>query len=163
MGFVFQSFLIVVAANLFCARIFNSESRYNIILGHDEIGKTGLTIIDHGKHILKWNSLTVNFKTDEFFKVKTTMVNEMLDAINKQETVKMFAETDKIRHREDKDVTPEEVMTEHNHMTAKQKQSFLNTISPYIAVFDGTLGQYPHQQITTELINPVPRRNLYNY
>ena len=150
----------------FYARVFDSESRYDIILGRREMEGMGINV-NHKSRKVTWDELEVDFKTDDEFNTK--LVASIVETCEELEDAEIYVDSE-IRTREYEPVSPQDVAAKQDHMTEAQKRLFAEVLADYSVVFDGKLGRYPHKQITIDLIDhakpvhkraySVPRRHM---
>ena len=150
----------------FYARILDTECRYDIILGRDQIANTGI-VLDVSKRTASWDDTNIEFKTDEQLE---QLSMDTLQHLEESDDFELYQSEIHIKQRKYSKVEPEDVIAEQHHMNDGQKKQFLKILSTHKTVFDGVLGRYPHRKITIELIDgakpihkrayAVPRKNL---
>ena len=159
------------------ADVFNSPlCRYDIIVGRDVLNRMGVSISFKTQKIT-WLNREISMRNPMDF---TNNHQSAIEAHFLQEEeedsalfFELYADDVVIKDRKYQAVSPEEVVTQLDHLNQEQKSLLKSVFEKYKRVFDGTLGKHPTAKIDIELIpgakpiyqNPYPvsfkRRKLF--
>jgi transposase InsO family protein len=152
------------------ALIFENACPYDVILGRDFLHHTRIDVKFSNSTVL-WEGIEVPMKPPLYWTQKTVfhtlLVDEDLDPYEA-----CFAS--QILESKYEEVTPEAVATQQKHLTSLQQQQLAEVLHKFPALFDGTLGHYPHAKVHLEVdvskpppkfhkAYPVPRLHLETF
>ena len=144
------------------ARVFDADSRFDLILGRDFLTNAGLDVC-FSDNTVKWLGRSIDLKPNDYFNSTTyfndiNKVSSRIDADSEYEGDipdighECFAASP-ILERKYQKVTAKEVASKQEHLSDSERRKMEAMLSNYEEVFDGKLGCYPHQKVHLELIN----------
>ena len=155
--------------------VFNSDCRYDMILGQDFLRKTGIDLrFSTGR--VEWLGNDMPMRDPEWDKHNDT--ERILDQYGLDEEDEFFAEalgedcfdsflSQPILDPLYEQVEPAVVAKQQHHLTEEQQADLTAVLERHTKLFDGTLGKYPHKKMHIDVIDgaepkhcrpyPVPR------
>ena len=147
------------------ALVFKGKCRYDVILGADFLGKTGI-IINHEKNVCEWLGLTVPMRhandlmEEDFHAMAESFLVQQEDEDFGEDWLENYATSPVLDAKYEK-VEIEDVVSAQTHLTSDQQNDLRDLLSKYTKLFDGTLGCYPHKEFhidIDETVQPVHSR-----
>jgi hypothetical protein len=132
------------------AFIFDAPCNYDVILGRDFLRKAGIDLsFKHGT--VKWLEKMILMKDrDHWDKQENWFLTlDEEDEDDEDDELESYA-TEILDAKYDK-TSPNKVVKLQTHLNDHQQAELQKVLEIYPALFDGTLGLYPHQQIHLEL------------
>ena len=143
------------------ARVFDADSRFDLILGRDFLTNAGLDVC-FSDNTVKWFGRSIDLKPNDYFNSTTyfndvnAMSNRVQDELESEDDVpdigfECFAASP-ILERKYQKVTATEVASKQEHLSESERTKLEDMLSNFEEVFDGKLGCYPHQKVHLELV-----------
>ena len=137
------------------ALVFNSNSRYDVILGNDFLDKAGINLLfEHNK--MTWLGLELPMRTrqqlrrEDYDAMVGTYVDQEEDEFMGEDWLDAFTTSQILDAKYDK-VTIDEVIAEQTHLNDAQKEDLHKVLSKFERLFSGKLGVYPHKKFHIDI------------
>ena len=146
------------------ALVFDTECRYDIILGTDFLSKAGISI-NYDTGFMEWyeniiplrDPISLNAET--FDDMEDSLFIQIEDELLGEDWLDSYAT--EILDAKYSVLDIDGVVNDMNHLTDNQKDDMRNLLNKHKKLFDGTLGVYPHKKFhidTDGSIAPVHAR-----
>ena len=144
------------------ANVFDSECKYDLIVGRDLLHKIGLSICFEKKE-MRWIDSVVPMKTPSFWNSPLSyfwaLDEEEEDELDDAEC---FGTT-KILDAKYEKVEISDVITQQHHLAKHQRKLLQNVLEKYNTLFDGGLGRYKQSKIHIDVDPTVPQKHFKPY
>lgn len=127
------------------AYVFNTPCKYDLILGRDFLGPTGINL-DFLSHTMKWCNRTVSMKKPSF--TNAQIYNDSFEQFYWKE---FDSFTSEILQADYKSVDTGEVAHEQTHLTKDQQKDLTKLLSEFKQLFNGKLGKYKGEKVHLEV------------
>ncbi len=142
------------------ALIFEDACPYDVILGRDFLRHTGIDVKFSNNSTVLWEGIEVPMKPPSYWTRQETLFHTLLVDEELDPFEACFAS--QIFESKYEEVTPEAVATQQKHLTSLQQQQLAEVLHGFPALFDDTLGHYPHAKLHLEVDASKPPPKFHN-
>lgn len=158
------------------ALVFDTECRYDIILGTDFLSKAGISI-NYDTGFMEWYENIIPLRdpiglnAETFDEMEDSLFIQIEDELLGEDWLDSYAT--EILDAKYSVLDIDGVVNDMNHLTDNQKDDMRNLLNKHKKLFDGTLGVYPHKKFHIDTDGsmtpvharayPVPRVHLETF
>ena len=150
----------------FQARVFETDIRYDMILGRDILGALGM-IIDFKSNVVTWDGVSAPMYTPKEINDLGRRPHQIRDALfhryvfshDDTEDANAATEIDSAKYQR---VEIDDVVAKAVHLTHEQQNDLTNLLNRFTRLFSGKLGHYPGDPVHIEIdpqAKPVHKRH----
>ena len=143
------------------AHVFDSECKYDMIIGRDFLHKIGLNICFEKKE-MRWLDSVVPMKTPSFWNTPLSYFWALDVEEEETDDFDCFATTKILDAKYEKVEIPEVIAQQH-HLSNHQQKLLQNILEKYNTLFDGGLGKYKQSKVHIDLDPTVPPKHFKPY
>ena len=142
------------------AYVFDTECKYDMIIGRDILHKIGLTLCFDKKE-MRWLDSTLPMKTADFWQTPLSYFWALDDDVN-EDGLDLYTAT-KIEEAKYEKIEINDVINTQNHLNKEQQNKLKNVLEKYNKLFDGGLGHYTKTKIHIDLDPSIQPRHFKPY